>query len=307
MSTVNKEVWLPVIEDKLFVNYEILKTIATDDTANVVKSGSRFRKVYVPQAGASAGIRINGTDGETVNRRTDTALEYALDKFETLPMAVDREDSLSVSYDKVNSVVNTMIGDLGEATLYTAFQNWYTGSGSTIVETSGVTGATTNAPSATGTRNAFIYKDLLKASEHLSKQKVPTSGRILLVPTSMAHQLVEDFMFNTGMNVKFIEKDGLMILETAIAGFKVIEMPFVLNVDNANNARDFGVSGDTTDNEVALAYHPRFVSVAKDDVHFFVNPDVATEYADVMSAQVFLGAKYRRTDKVGVIPIVQKA
>ena len=110
--SINKEVWLPVIEDKLFANHEILKTIATDDTPNVVKAGSIFRKVYIPNAGASAGIRVNGTGSESVSRRTDTVLEYALDKFETLPMAVDREDVLSTSYDKVNSVIENMIFSL---------------------------------------------------------------------------------------------------------------------------------------------------------------------------------------------------
>lgn len=306
MSATWKETWLPVVEQNLWENnYEILKSLATDDSSNVIRQGL-YRKVYIPNAGTPASVTVNGTSYPAAkSRRTDVVVDYNVDKFETEPQVVDREDVLSVSYDKINSIVQDHVGALGETMLYTSFANWFPGvlaANSILTSGDAVNG---EAPGATGTRLAFTAADVIAAKAKLDKQKVKQVGRIMILPASMANQLLSDLTANGNLNFTFNETDtGLMKLSQNLFGFEIYMFSTVLNATDAGVLRAIGNAGAATDNEIGLAYQKEALSVAKDSVHFFINEGDATEYGDVMSAQAFMGSAIRRTDKKGIVSIV---
>lgn len=309
MSATWKETWLPVVEQNLWENnYEILKSLATDDSSNVIRQGL-YRKVYIPNAGTPAAVTVNGTSYPAAkSRRTDVVVDYNVDKFETLPQVVDRDDVLSVSYDKINSIVQDHVGALGEHMLYTSFGNWFPGvAAANSISTSGAN-VPGEATGATGNRKAFTVADVINAKKKLDKQKIKQTGRIMILPASLANQLLSDLTANGNLNFTFNETDaGLMKLSQNLFGFEIYMFSTVLNATSAGVLRPIGDAGATTDNEIGLAYQKEALSVAKDSVHFFINEGDATEYGDIMSAQAFMGSAIRRTDKKGIVSIVAAA
>lgn len=303
---LNKELWISEIQDQLYANFELLKTISTDHTPYMIKNGL-YRKIYIPNAGSSGSVVIDGNSyPAAVSNRVDTSVEYSLNKFETLPTLVSREDLESVAYDKINSVTKQMVGDLGEATMYTTFSNWYIGKVTgKYVETTG-SGVTASAPGATGTRKSLTAQDVINAKKILDKQSVPPTGRVLLLSSEMSAQLLSDIAL-VSKNITLVDNDGLMMYNQLLYGFKVIEMPYVIYADSGATSRGYmGVTG-TTDLEISLAYHPNFVGVAKDEPYLFGGEkEDATYYGYILSSQAFCGGKYTRTDLKGVVPIIQK-
>lgn len=304
------EAWMPVIQENLFAAHEKLGELATDDTNFVVKDAAKkFYKVYLPQAGTAENVIINPTTYPlTVSEREDDTLDYTLDHLVMKPQRLGMFDLSLLSYDKMKSVLNDYIGNIGEAQMYKSFINWYTGAADATkyVLTEGAS-FTSSAPSSTASVEEMQFTDLLKGAAILDKQKIPTTDRIALLPPDMFYQLHKDLVKGS-YNFRIIEKDGLQMLEGIWATFKIVMMPQVLFVQQAAQsyaARPYLHAGATTDREAGLLYHKSAVSIAKGDL-FVHNEQSATYLGDLISAESWIGSKYRRKDLKGVVPLIQQ-
>ncbi len=294
---VNKEIWLPVIEDNFYSEWEKLKRLGSDDSVYV-----NNKKVYIPNAGAPGDILTNNDSYPVaVTERTDTTVEYDIDSFQLPPVRIGRFDTKDITYDKAMSVARDFMGGIGEHIMYTAFANWYIGKESgKYVETTG-TGEEAEAPGAAGNRKALKEADVKKAAKILDKQKVAATGRILLLPATMFYQLHDSLI----EKFDIVDNDGLAMFNKEFYGFKVIKMPYVVNTTTSGTVRAVGHSGASGDHEAGLAYHPSTVSIARSETFVYDSENRPEYYGDILSAEAWAGSKYRRTDLKGMVPILQ--
>ena len=297
--SVNREIWLPVIEDNFYSEWGVLTRLGKDDSVYVNNN-----KVYIPNAGEPGSILTNNTSYPVaVTERTDTTVEYDINSYQLPPVRLGNFDIKDITYNKAMSIAKDFMGGIGEHIMYTAFADWYIGkeSGKHIL----TTGSTvpSEAPGATGNVKAITQADVKKAAKMLDKQKIPTTGRYLLLPSSMFYQLHDSVIDTFTIN----DNDGLLMFDKQFYGFTVVMKPYVINAQANGTARPAGHLGTTSDIEVGLAYHKDMVSIAKSQTFMYDSQNRPEYYGDIMSAEAWAGSKYRRTDKKGVVPIVQDA
>ncbi len=298
---IQKELWLPVIEENFFAEWSKLTQLGKDDSVYVIKNGAHV-KVHIPNAGSPGAVVKNNTSYPvTVTERTDTTVEYNVDSFQVPPVRVGRYDAAMLSYDKLQSIAKDFMGGIGEHLLYNSFVNWYIGKQTgKFVETTGST-VPSEATGATGNVKAITTADVKKAAKILDKQKVPQTGRILLLPASMFYQLHDSVI----EKFDIVDNDGLAMFDKEFYGFQVVKMPYVLQLQSNGTVREVGNAGATTDIEGGLAYHKDMVSIARENTYIYDGADRPEYYGDIMSAEAWAGAKYRRTDLFGVVPVLQ--
>ena len=302
---VNKEIWLPSIQENLFKGFELLRQVASDDSAYV-----QNYKVHVPNAAAAPSVsRANSTYPVAVTERSDTDVDYSLTNFEIGPVRLGWAEKLQLSYDKVQSITADFIGNLNENMKNYILSQWYDYSASTLVSTTG-SSTSTNwlGGSAAGSLKHMLGADVRSAAQILDRQKFPTNDRYLLVDYAQFWQLLGDLAYNAA-RVEVI--NGLSATMDAIYGFKVIQLPYVAAVDvNTGTASmiepataDGSYTFTTNNRPVALAFHKSAVSYAWTPVEMFTAEQDPGHFGDVMSASVYGGGKYRRTSANGVVAI----
>ena len=311
MSTLNKQIWLSAIQDNIYAEWDKLLQIATDDTPYVEKGADGiYNTVYIPQAGGVSQVKINpNVYPLEVEERVDDILSYTLKKIVQSPIRVGHYESKLNSYDDYRSILNDLIGNIGEAALYETMKEWYIGkvSGGHVVTTGGnVTGG---APGATGNRKSFTNADFVKAVKTLDIQ-LNTRGvgeRIAILPTSMFYELHQD-LFAANINLRVMENDGIKMIEQPWLGCKIVTFPQVVVAANTGDVKSqITDASATTDIQVGLIVDKKAISVAKGDVQLFTNSGDATYQGDILSSYTWVGGKYRRLDKKGVVPILQHA
>ena len=304
MSQLNQQIWSEIILDVLYAGYNEMQGIFTDDSASLVKSGARFRKIHIANAGDIGDLTINdNTLKLDPTRRTDVAVEYSLNKFEIGPKVVEREAVLSTAYDNIKSVVESLAGAVKEGMAYTLRKNWYVDDFE--IETSG---SGTTATFGNGLRKALTHADLMLAKRKLDAQKMPLTDRYAVLSATMANDLLDD-LFTKGYNVRFIEKDALSILDEKIAGFTIIQVPVCLfgEVSGATiETLDYNEDPTDADNlvEISLCFHKNYVSGGMDTPHIFYNENDARFRGDVITIQSYSGGAPRSNDGLGIIPVV---
>ena len=159
-----------------------------------------------------------------------------------------------------------------------------------------------HAPGATGNRKGLTGADLRAAAGILDKQKVPIAERYLVVDSIMFWQLVDDLSYNAE-RVDVI--NGLPSITTPLYGFTVVSVPQVVYFTNNGVIRDYGNAGTTIDSAAALAIQKSCAGFGMSEVATFVKEDDPTYQADIISGWVLHGAKYLRTGKEGIVPIIQ--
>lgn len=307
--SLQKEIWLPVIEENLFAAWQTLTQLGKDDNNFVVKdASSRYYKVYIPQAGAMDGVVVNPTTYPlAVSERVDSTLDYTLDHLVMKPIRLGAWDTSLLSYKKMQSILVDFAGNIGEAQLYKTFVNWYV-NGATAAKrvlTSGGSMGVSSAPGSTTNVKKLTLTDLLAGAKILDKQNVPKGNRKAVLPTDMFYQLHEDLIAGS-YNISIIEKDGLSMMSQPLAGFEIYNFPMVANVEQTTYpVRPYRHAGATTDREAGLLFHKDMVSVAKGNLNVYVDEGNPTMLGDILSAEAWIGGKYRREDTLGVVPIIQ--
>ena len=85
---IQQELWLRTIQENLFKGFEMIRGVASDDSAFV-----NAKTIHVPNAGAAAGIaRGNTVYPAVISERTDTDLTYDLTSFQVKPIRLGWSD-----------------------------------------------------------------------------------------------------------------------------------------------------------------------------------------------------------------------
>jgi hypothetical protein len=296
---IQKELWINEIQENLYRGLEAIKLAATDDSAFV-----NGKTIHIPTAGAATAItKGNSTYPVSVSERTDSDNSYDLTNYEFGPYRIGWSDALQLSYDKTKSIVNDLTGGLSERVARELMIGWYHYTAGKYVATTGSSYAA-HATAATGNRKGLTGADLRKAAAILDTQKIPMADRYLLVDNTMFWQLMDDMEYNAE-RVGVIG-NGLQTAPGTPYGFTVIAMPAVIYATSAGVVREYGDAGATTDQAAALALHKSAASWALTDTEVFEGLEKDPAYfGTLISGAIYGGGKYRRYDKLGIVPIIQ--
>lgn len=263
--------------------------------------------VHIPQAGAASGVVKNRTSlPATVTKRTDTDITYALDEFTTNPILIPNIDTLQLSYDKRQSVMQNDIAGLVELVADWTLRSWAVSAAGSILRTTGAA-VTATAPSGTGNRKKFVKEDLKRAAVALNKQNIPKEGRIALFPSDLLGYLQDDAdLIKRDVGAELDMKNGVIM---RLYGFDIMERSSTVLYTNAGTpvAKDPDAAGATTDNQSVLCWHPMSVEGALGMVDTFERLNDPQYYGDVYSFLLMYGGRIRRNDNKGVISIVEDA
>lgn len=312
---LQKDIWLPFIEEVLFPENKFLE-FSSDHSAFI-----DGLNIHIPQAGATPGMVQNNTSVPlAVTQRTDTELIYTMNNYKLSPIVVTDLEELQISYDKMNSVTGTYFRMAGHGLANVAIYSWQPVGATRQVRLTGSATASALAPGATGTRNAITLADVLAAKLILDNDFVPPDDRYLLIPPAIHNQLLSI------SNVQAFYAYNSMSLQTGITpklfGFTVLVRPLLPIFDNTGTpviksiildttsigGTTFGtpVSPATTDNMSCFAFHKDFVSQGRSSVKLFSQSNVPQYYGNLLSAEVQFGSSVLRTGGVGTAVLIQQ-
>jgi hypothetical protein len=295
-------VWNKYIIEKLRkVNDFLFKS---KDESGFVLGGAT---VYIPQAGNDPTVEVNTfTLPGVAAVRVDSDINYVLDYFRTVPMSVPWHELQTISYDKIDSVVGGHMRILAEKVADKMLINWCPAAVTQVLTTGG-SGALTQAPATgqTGTRKAFDVSDLAKAMIRMNRDDVPKQGRVCLIDDWM----YEGF-YNSLSATQFNSFNQFANNETGMVGklhgFDIYTRSSVVQFASAGTVPEaLGSALDATDNLASLCWQVDCVAAAIGETKLFTNVDDPLYYGNLYSAIVRAGGRSTRTDKKGIIAIVQ--
>jgi hypothetical protein len=295
---IQKEIWAEMIGEELRAKIDPLKNFALD-----LSEYAEGASIHVPVAGATSILKNNTSWPLTASERADTLVDIALNTYHWTPIIVKKADKVQLSYDKMASLYNSLNGGLGERLLIESLISMYHYTTGQFVQTTGAA-YPAHATGATGTRKGLTGADVRAAAALLDKQKVPIADRYLIVDSIMFWQLVDDLSYNAD-RVDVV--NGLPAITTPLYGFTIVSVPQVAYVTSAGAVRAYGNAGAATDNAVALAVQKGLVGFGMSEIEIFVDEGNPLYQGDILSGWVLHGAGYLRTDKAGVVPIIQAA
>lgn len=294
---LQKELWHPVISENLFKGLEAIRVVATDDSVYAAN-----KTIHLPSAGARATVTAGNTSYPVaVTERTDQEVTYDLTNYEFGPLRLGKFDALVLSYDKMTSLINDMMGGLSSRLARDIMIAWYHYTQKQFRLTSGST-VEKHAPGATGNAKAMTGADVRAAAAIMDAQLIPQEGRYLIADSIMFWQLMDDLSYSAD-RVEIVS--GLPTAPGTPYGFTVVQMPHVVYTDSSKAARPFGHAGAAGDLGVALAVQRSAVSFASTDIETFDGAGRPEYFGDIISGSAWAGGKYRRYDKAGVVPIIQ--
>lgn len=296
MGAVLQQVWQKEVENNLYPSFDKLKMICKDDS--VYLNGTT---VNIPNAGAAGTIEKNPSYPLTVEERTDTTVSYNIDKFAFRPTRVDSLTKVQSSYDMMKSVLEDVTMGVPQRALKELVINWYT-DGTYKVNTTG-SNYTGHAPGATGNRKGLTSADVVLAKKAIVKHGYE-SDLGLVVDYDMFYQLADSLGVQANRDFSYVY-DAVSGEMQKIHGVSIVVVPSVCYVASNDAIRAYGNAGATSDNAVALLVHKSAVSLAIGGIELFLDERNPIYQADLISGGLLAGGKYRRTDKKGVVPIIQ--
>ena len=297
--SVRKELWARTIIEGLYPDDSFMsKSI---DDSQYVYAG---KIVHVPQVGAAPNVEKNRSSvPATAKKRDDTDLQYEIAEFTTDPIYIPNADNFELSYSKRESVVRVSRNELMTKVAEEMLMNWAPESTETY-ETTG-TEVDPHIASATGKRKAINRKDVLNLQIKFDAQNIPQNGRYLLLDAYMYGQLLED-LTESDKNMFLASANAAQGVLGNLYGFNVMKRSQVLRYSQAKSAVA-STSSTATDLAAGLAWHMDAVSRALGDVKAFIHMDDPTYYGDILSFLIRTGGHKRRSDKKGVIAVLETA
>lgn len=296
---LNKQIWLETIIENLYPDNSFA-TKSVDDTAFVDNS-----QVHIPNAGAPSKVRVNGVGKATsIHQRTDSDLVYGIDTLQTLPVLIEHNETIELSYDKRTSILRNDREELSRVAHMNILHRWAKGAGAILLTTGGAVSPHTY-DEATGKRKAITRADILSIMTAFNKQELPAEGRYLLLDAEMYAQLLGDLA----------ESDKYAFYASANAQTGVVGRLYGINIMTRSSVLRIKADGETlidsedvheaTECAAALAWHESCVSRALGEVKMFGKDDDPEFYGNVYSFEVRTGGSYRRIDKKGIIILAE--
>lgn len=294
---LNKQIWQNTIVENFFPENSFAAK-SVDDSQYV-----NFKTVHIPNAGLPSGVKKNRTEyPATATLREDHDKEYTIDEFTTDPVHISNAETVELSYDKRNSVINQDRQQLIMVAHESLLREW--AKNATIERCTGKIVAAEGSH-VTGYRKTISKANVSHLQYLFNKDNIPVEGRYLLLDALMYQDLIDDLT----------EKELMAFQQAAdvkkgvvgqLYGFSIMQRSSVL-VENADNIKEFAADEAAADNLAGIAWQQDCVSRALGDVQMFANTNDATFYGDVYSFLVRTGGSKRRYDNKGVIVLAQAA
>ena len=299
---VQKEIWQRTIVEGLFADNTFMAKAVNDDM--YVNEG---KKVHIPNAGAPSTVVLNRAQvPATAVKRKDTDIEYTLGELTTDPVYIPFADTVELSYNKRNSVVDQDRKQLIEKAAEAMLGYWCPAAANRVLATGSGQAAWT--PSATGNRKAIPPADVAALQTRMNADNVPITGRFLLLDAYQYEALLKQL--TESQAIGFFQaadvKRGVMGM---LYGFEIMmratALRFATATDPLNGTpKASGDAGAAADNAGALAWQEDCVSRALGEVKMFDSVDNPLYYGDIYSFLVRVGGAIRRYDKKGVYAII---
>lgn len=296
---VNKEIWIADLQENFFPDDSFVSK-SVDDSVYVDN-----RKVHIPNAGTPSKVEKNRPSlPATIKTRTDVDLEYEIDEYTTDPVRISNAETVELSYDKRNSVLQNDRKELQRVAHMGILRRWVKGCTS-IVRTSGEAAPAHTSDAATGQRRRIVPNDLLKLAGIFNKQDVPKEERYLLLDSDMYLQLLGTISEADKVNF-YASADTQRGIMGRLYGFNIMERSSVLvaQADGKTLLED-GVEGQANEVAVGVAWQRDMVSRAKGAVNMFSAEGDPTYYSDIYSFLMRVGGSYRDVNRLGVALLSQ--
>lgn len=301
--SIQKEIWEDHVEGNLYKNNEFL--LASTDASQFVMQG---KVVHIPQSGGTANIVKDRTAlPATVTLRTDSDITYSLNEYTTDPILIPNADTIELSYNKRESVLQEYEAALRQVTADNILIDWAPSVAGNILRTTGAA-TVSHLEGTTGNRAKFTTADLKRAQLAMNKQNIPIEGRYALLSADMYEQLTDDMTQTQyrDFSLDFDAKNGIL---GKLFGFNIMMRSSVVTYtdDSTPVVNAYGDTVANSDNDAVLCWQVGAVERALGDIVFFERVGDPTYYGDIYSILVRMGARKRRSDEKGVIAIVQDA
>lgn len=310
-APIQKEIWERDIQKNLYKSNAFLNTFSKADKGNI-----NGRTVHIPQAGKGGNVEKNRSVlPATVKKRTDTTESYQINEFTSDPMLIPNADTVELSYDKRQDVMQDEQAKLDEVVAEEALMSVVKSTAGTItnlpassiLSTESDIKVPATASGATGLVKAYSIKDLQRARAFFKRQKIWTEGKMfaLLTAEAEAQMFPADSPVTATYMATVSEEERRNGVMYKAHGFQIISRSTVYTLNSAGAFKPSDAVGATTDVEGVLFYNGNQVEFALGDINFFGNQDRAEYYGDVYSFLVRAGGRAKRANFEGVLVIKQ--
>lgn len=297
---LNKEIWINTVVENFYPDNSFASK-SVDDSAFV-----NNKTVHVSNAGNPSGVEINRSKKPAeINERTDHDLSYTIDELTTNPIHISNVDTVELSYNKRNSVLQNDRQQLQAMAAQLLLYRW--GNLETNIFTAGAATDAHTSSTATGKRKKLTKAAVMKAMIQFNKDDVPAEGRYLLADAVMYADLLDD-LTDKELSAFLASADAQRGVLGRLYGFEVMQRSKVLRTTAAGTALLKWEDEDAADElAAALAWQESCVSRALGDVQMFDDMGNPTYYGDIYSFLVRTGGAPRRYDGKGIAAIIESA
>lgn len=300
---LQKEIWINTISKNLYRNNSFLALFRNRD--EYVMEG---KVLHIPQSGGQPIITKNRSllPASVVNR-VDTDLTVSMAEYTSDPFTIANAEIAELSYDKMESMLYDHLSAIKQTIADNALIDVAPTLLARITRTT-VAGALVNShiPGTTGTRRAFLGKDLKIAKIRLLKDNLPEGDLYALMSVDMFDQLVDSLSDNTQRDYlrSLNELEGTI---PKLFGFNILVRAgnLVYNAAGSPVPNAYGQAVAISDNDAVLCFHKDFVFKAEGEIKLFTQQDSPQYYGDMASMLVRFIAGREYADQRGIVAIVQ--
>lgn len=298
---VNKEVWLREIQENLFPDNSFASK-SVDDSVFVDN-----HRVHVPNAGAPSGVKRNrSVFPATVGTREDKDLTYDLEPFSTDPIRLQNIMDVELSYSKRKSVIYNDKQALHRSIHDYILEQWAKSNCGVVRTTGGLKNAHTHS-GATGKRKKISAEDILELQTQFDLQMIAEEDRYLLLDPVMYNQFLGS-LSAADKHAFFLTADAQRGILGQLYGFHIMKRAKVLRLKaDAETILFDGEAHEATELGAGLAWQKGCVSRAVGETNMYYEESSPEYYGEVMSFDQRAGGSGRRSDKKGVMLLVESA
>jgi hypothetical protein len=215
------------------------------------------------------------------SNRTDEYVTVSLNKYDTENREVTRDELYAIAYDKEGDINLELKEELEEMTVDHALHSISPASNSASTPVLETTGANDGNGRARMTR-----KDLIRMKDKLDKIKAPVKGRILVLSSTHANDLLlEDSTFEKGYHNRV---DGAISIN--YYGFKIYEEVYTPTYDSSTKAK-LAFGSVTAGKTSSIVFHKKSTAKATGSIERFAR-DAKTDPENrksVVGYQLYFG------------------
>lgn len=291
------QIWVKAIIEKLFADNSF--AARSIDHSEFVEG----KTVHVPNAGDGPGVEKNrSTFPATVTQRQDVDLYYDIDEFTVDPVRISNAEEVELSYSKRESVIGSSRRKLADKIYSDLIYKWIP-AGVSVVKTVGGSVAA-HLVDATGKRKAMTKAVVEQVQIMFDEWDIPEEGRFMLLDARMYNQLKNSL--TDAETVHFLAgADPVKGVIGEYAGFRFYKRSKVAKATAAGVLKEWSAVNTATDCAAGLAWQEDCVSRALGDSVLYDDEKNPLYYGDVISFLQRAGGSCIRSDKKGVVLIMQ--